>query len=107
MAHRLIWIYHYGPIPEGFEIDHINRKRDDNRIENLRVVPRRLNHLNRTPGLRDRIEVNSDLPKGVRFCAENKKNPFRSALAGKHLGYFSTPEAAKSAYSHAALDEFD
>jgi len=38
-VHRLIWLYHHGFMPEkGIEIDHINRHRDDNRIENLRMV---------------------------------------------------------------------
>lgn len=34
-AHRVIWALVYGRWPQG-EIDHINRVRDDNRIENLR-----------------------------------------------------------------------
>jgi len=37
--HRLMWIAFYGKIPEGFEVDHINRKRDDNRLDNLRIIP--------------------------------------------------------------------
>ena len=46
-AHRLIWLYHEGYMPEpGYEIDHINRQRDDNRIENLRVVSRQCNQRN-------------------------------------------------------------
>ena len=32
--HRLVWLYHYGHMPKD-QIDHINRIRDDNRIENL------------------------------------------------------------------------
>lgn len=35
--HRLVWLYHYGYFPEN-NIDHINRDRGDNRIENLREV---------------------------------------------------------------------
>lgn len=38
LAHRVIWIMHNGPIPDGYEIDHINRVRNDNRIENLRLL---------------------------------------------------------------------
>jgi hypothetical protein len=34
-VHRKVWITHYGPIPSGWEIHHINGKRKDNRIENL------------------------------------------------------------------------
>lgn len=36
-AHRLAWLLHYGEWPSD-GIDHINGVRDDNRIENLRVV---------------------------------------------------------------------
>ena len=35
--HRLIWLWHYGSWPEN-QLDHINRIRTDNRIENLRLA---------------------------------------------------------------------
>ena len=35
---RLFWTFMNGDIPKGMEIDHINRDRSDDRIENLRVV---------------------------------------------------------------------
>lgn len=44
-AHRLAWFLYHGAWPDG-EIDHINRVRDDNRIENLRVVDRMDNAAN-------------------------------------------------------------
>lgn len=44
-AHRLIWAYHHGYLPEC-EIDHINREKDDNRIENLRMVSTSCNQRN-------------------------------------------------------------
>lgn len=47
MAHRAIWEAVNGPIPDGMEIDHINMIRDDNRIENLRLVTLRENRLHR------------------------------------------------------------
>ena len=37
-VHRLIWEAFNGKIPEGFQIDHINTIRNDNRLENLRLV---------------------------------------------------------------------
>lgn len=39
--HRLIWVYHYGPIPDGKTIHHINGVKDDNRISNLMLVTKR------------------------------------------------------------------
>ena len=36
-AHHLVWFFHYGYFPEH-QIDHINRNKADNRIENLREV---------------------------------------------------------------------
>lgn len=41
--HRVIWYYFNGEIPEGMEIDHINTIRDDNRLENLRLVSKKEN----------------------------------------------------------------
>lgn len=37
-----------GPIPDGMETDHINHVRDDNRIENLRLVSRIENMKNKS-----------------------------------------------------------
>ena len=34
-AHRIVWLLNYGEFPKS-ELDHINRNRIDNRIENLR-----------------------------------------------------------------------
>lgn len=45
-VHRIIWEMHNGPIPQGLLVDHINHIRDDNRIENLRLVTRRDNAKN-------------------------------------------------------------
>lgn len=44
-AHRAAWLYTHGTMPSA-EIDHINRVRWDNRIENLRDVGRSDNALN-------------------------------------------------------------
>lgn len=43
-AHRIIWLYVYGNLPN--EIDHINGKRDENFIMNLRDVTHIENHRN-------------------------------------------------------------
>lgn len=36
--HRQVWIYHNGEIPKGLVIDHIDRDKDNNQIDNLRLV---------------------------------------------------------------------
>lgn len=46
LEHRLIWIYHYGDIPQNMVIDHINQIKYDNRIENLRLATLSLNRSN-------------------------------------------------------------
>lgn len=37
--HRYIWELHYGKIPEGFVVHHLNKLKGDNRIENLVIMP--------------------------------------------------------------------
>lgn len=38
LNHQYIWELHHGKIPGGMLIDHINRDKHDNRIENLRLA---------------------------------------------------------------------
>lgn len=68
-VHRVVWLLNYGRFPEG-EIDHINRVRDDNRIENLRDVDRLTNVLNvqYTPNPKTGVVgiYRDDLTKGLR-----------------------------------------
>lgn len=46
LAHRLAWLYEYGNI-DGNQIDHINNKKTDNRICNLRLATHTQNMRNR------------------------------------------------------------
>lgn len=38
MEHRMIWEEVNGSIPDGYDVDHINRDHHDNRIDNLRLL---------------------------------------------------------------------
>lgn len=37
--HRYVWEKHYGKIPDGYVVHHINEIKYDNRIENLEIMP--------------------------------------------------------------------
>lgn len=65
LAHRIIWELHNGKIPDGYEIDHINHIRNDNRIENLRLVTRKENGRN--------IPLHRNNKSGVSGVCWNKK----------------------------------
>src|SRR5699024_683271 len=72
-AHRIIYAMHHGVMPNK-EIDHINRIRDDNRIENLRLVDRKTNvrnsllKPNKNTGV---VGVYIDKTKGLKKKYEN------------------------------------
>lgn len=48
-VHRMVYETFNGEIPEGYEIDHINFVRDDNRLSNLQLLTRIENTVRRRP----------------------------------------------------------
>lgn len=68
-AHRLAWLLVNGEFPpSGFEIDHRNRKRSDNRWSNLRLATRSQNNINAAPG-----NNNSSGHRGVSWRSDRNK----------------------------------
>ena len=43
LVHRLVWIAFNGHIPEGYEINHLNEVKSNNRLENLNLVTHKEN----------------------------------------------------------------
>ena len=100
VAHRLIWLWHKGEWPVG-QIDHINRKKRDNRIENLRTASESQNRANSK-----RKVDNTTGFKGVRF--HGGRWYARIMVNGKSisLGGHGSPETAHEAYCTAAKGYF-
>ena len=91
--HHLVWLFHHGAFAS--ELDHINRIRNDNRIENLRLCT----HSQNLGNARARVHKY----KGVTFCKRTGK--WRAQLNG-HLGRFLTIEEAALAYNKAAIQHY-
>lgn len=97
-SHRLAWIYVYGSNPDGV-IDHINRNRSDNRIENLRVTNANGNCQNLDPIINKKPNMTSKY-LGVHWSKRAKKWHVLIRANGKrfHIGYFSSEHDAAAAY---------
>ncbi len=93
-THRIIYSLSKGKIPDGMVIDHINQKKDDNRIENLRAVSHSENSKN--IGLQSN---NTSGVNGVRLDKKTQKYKTYIIINGKnkHLGYYNTIDEAKKA----------
>ncbi len=97
-AHRLAMAHVSGEWPSA-DTDHRDRKRDNNRISNLRPATRSQNLANSF-----RPDKNTSGFKGVSW--RNSKRPWRAYIGhmgkSKYLGSFLTPEEAHAAYQSAA-----
>ena len=102
-VHRLVWLVEHGVFPEQ-ELDHIDRVRDNNQINNLRQVSRKVNMEN--TGMHGK---NTSGYKGVSFSKQSQKWRAHIGHNGKvrALGYFPTPELAHQAYLAARKSFFE
>lgn len=92
-AHLIAWVLEYGELPEH-SIDHIDGDPTNNRIENLRDVPHKINMRNRKLS-----SANTSGFTGVYWHKEQQK--WRSTVMTdqkrQHLGNFDTIEEAVEA----------
>ena len=86
-VHRVIWCLVHGDVDPSVILDHIDRNKSNNSLENLRAVDQRQNCLNRTHKLRRFTR----LSRGNRWEAY-----FAMPLTGKylHVGTFDTEQEA-------------
>ncbi len=99
LVHRIVWLMTYGSWPEF--IDHVNRVRTDNRIENLREATRMQNCRNKGA-----YKKKSGLLPGV----SNHSGKYRARIRVNRrlivIGNFQTQELAHSAYNDARQKHF-
>lgn len=100
LSHRLVWESVHGQIPDGFQIDHINGFRRDNRISNLRLVTPSQNNQNRSTCRAGNVSGK----KGV--ILDKRTGHWIASIANngkrKHLGSFLTIDEADEVYCLAA-----
>jgi hypothetical protein len=96
-VHRLAWLWVYGEMPEI--LDHINGKRDDNRITNLRIATASSNNWNQR-ACRGKFKgvIKSKHNTWVAYIGHNRKRIW--------LGSFKTAELAAEAYNKKAVELF-
>lgn len=101
-AHRLAWMYENGEMPTAW-LDHINRKRSDNRLTNLRLATPKLNAEN--------ASIRSDNKSGEKGVSWHRKsNSWVAQISNHrkviHIGCFKSIAAAASARKAAELQLF-
>jgi hypothetical protein len=86
LGHRLAWYLHYGTLPIN-QVDHIDRDRSNNKIDNLRDVTSQQNHFNK---------------KAIGYRMQRTTNTFTAYIALNrkqiNLGTYKTKEEARNAY---------
>ena len=101
MAHRLVWIWHGKELPQF--INHINRDKVDNRIENLRPATRSENMHNK-----DTSKRSASGHRGVMWYAPTKEWLARLMVDGQSydLGKYPTAKEASEAYEQTKQEFF-
>jgi len=99
LAHRLIWVLVYGEDPGQLEVDHKDRVRDNNSLDNLRLATMQQQCWNQ-----GQKEGTSSSFKGVSWHAASGgwSARIRVDRGERHLGIFDTQEEAAAAVEQAA-----
>lgn len=100
MAHIVVWEIHYGKVPAGFLIDHIDRNKSNNRIGNLRLVTHSQNQQNRGKDSRKA----SGLPKGV---SRHSKGGYQARIKLDGISYEKYHKSLEEAVKWRSLKEIE
>ena len=92
-CHRIIWFLENGEWPDC--LDHINGDKQDNRVENLRSITRRMN-------VRAYNKPTKGAVSSYRGVTRNGKG-WRARVGQVHIGTYKCPTTAAVAYDTAAL----
>lgn len=98
---RIVWKMYYGEDPpEGMHIDHVNRDRSDNRIENLRAVTNSENVRNSIRVLNAKGKPPKKTPEEIARIRKEAGKKTRKAVIlinpeGEEMHYSSITEAAE------------
>lgn len=98
MVSRVIFLYHHGYIP--IHVDHIDRDKSNNKIENLRPA-------NATQNSRNRTSAKGSSSKYLGVQRYNKSNKWLTCIRSDgnqyKIGVFETEELAALAYNKVAV----
>ena len=95
-AHRLAWLYVFGSFPKEY-IDHINGKRNDNRVSNLRDVDMAINIQNLK-----KCMISNKTSGLLGVCFDKNRALFKAQIQSRGekivIGYYKTAQEAHQAY---------
>ena len=105
-AHRMVFLYHNGFVPEY--LDHIDGNPLNNHIENLREATTSQNGMNKKKSIIINGKPPISIYKGVTRFKHNNKWGAYIKINGKqkHLGLFISEIEAGKAYNAAAIEEY-
>lgn len=110
LAHRIIWIMCEGEIPSGYEIDHINMIKNDNRLSNLRLSTSSQNGMNKNThkdnksgikGLSEWADRNGTRYLSCRIATTINNKPY---LKCKHFRFTESNKESQKAVAIAWLE---